>query len=76
MIKYTKRGDYMMTLDELSALVKRIQTYPIAEVEVEINRLAELIKYTRHQRRLRKYIVQINTLKEFKLIHEMMTKKY
>lgn len=61
-----------MSLVELSELVNRVITFPIEEVESEIMRLNELIKYTKHSKKLAKYQKQLKILNKFKSMHEIM----
>ena len=64
----------MLTLDEVSALVKKVKEYPIEEVNDRISYLKENIKNSESENNKKEFEKELEILLDFKLLYNTFTK--
>lgn len=64
----------MLTLDEVSALVKKVKEYPIEEVNDRISYLKENIKNSESENNKKEFEKELEILLDFKLLYDTFTK--
>lgn len=64
----------MLTLDEVSALVKQVQEYPIEEVNHRVSYLENQLKNCQNELDKKEIENELTILLDFQLLHKTFTK--